>query len=189
MDNDSYTYNVTTRKVKEILIQNNPVTVGKKLSLWDKLEKHKLLIQNSVIYTDGSWKDDRTTTEKLFRIDRKKSISSAAVVIVSKHDNWKTGGIITVRIDAGTTNVKEQITNAFTMEAVAILAAAQISEWAKTEIDITTDCKAVMDKLNYAYMDSWAHHEQVQIPKAIKLLYKKNIKWTRSHPELRKNVN
>ena len=35
------------------------------------------------------------------------------------------------------------------MEAAAILAAAQIAEWAKTEIDITTDCKAVMDKLNF----------------------------------------
>ena len=69
MDNDSYTYNVTTRKVKDILIQNNPATVGKKLSLWERLETHKMLIQNSVIYTDESWKDDRTTTEKLFRID------------------------------------------------------------------------------------------------------------------------
>ena len=73
MGNDSYTYNVTTRKVKDILIQSNPVTVGKKLSLWERLEKHKMLIQNSVIYTDGFWKDDRTTTEKLFRIDRKKA--------------------------------------------------------------------------------------------------------------------
>jgi len=30
MDNDSYTYNVTTRKVKDILIQNNPTTIVKK---------------------------------------------------------------------------------------------------------------------------------------------------------------
>jgi hypothetical protein len=72
MDNDSYTCNVTTRKVKDILIQNNPATVKKKKSLWEKLEKHLMLIQNSVIYTDGSWKDDRSTTKKLFKIDRKK---------------------------------------------------------------------------------------------------------------------
>ena len=111
------------------------------------------------------------------------------MVIVSNNENWKMGGIVTIRIVADTTNVKEQITNAFTMEAVAILAAAQISKWAETEIDITTDCKAVMEKLNYAYMDSWAHHGQVQLLKAIKLIYKKKIKWTRSHPELRKNVN
>jgi ribonuclease HI len=189
MDNDSYTYNVTTRKVIDILIQNNPVTVGKKLSLWERLEKHKTLVQNSVIYTDGSWKDDRNTTEKLFRIDRKKSISSAAVVIVSNKENWKMGEIITLRIVADTINVKEQISNAFTMETIAILAAAQISKWAETEMDITTDCKAVMDKLNYAYMDSWAHHGQAQLLKAITLIYKKKIKWTRSHPELRKNVN
>ena len=75
------------------------------------------------------------------------------------------------------------------MEAIAILAAAQISEWAESELDITTDCKSLMDKLNYAYMDSWAHHGQAQLLKAIKLIYKKKIKWTRSHPELRKNVN
>ena len=30
MDNDSYTYKVTTRKLKEILIQNNPVAIVKK---------------------------------------------------------------------------------------------------------------------------------------------------------------
>ena len=46
-----------------------------------------------------------------------------------------------------------------------------------------------MDKLNYAYMDSWAHHDQAQLLRAIKILYKKKIKWTRSHPELRKNVD
>jgi ribonuclease HI len=103
-------------------------------------------------------------------------------------ENWKREEAVTIRITADTINVKEQITNAFTMEAVALLAAAQISEWAETELDITTDCKAVMDKLNYAYMDSWAHHGQVQILKAIKILYKNKIKWTRSHPELRKNV-
>ena len=99
------------------------------------------------------------------------------------------GEIITLRIAADTTNVKEQITNAFTMEAIAILAAAQISEWAESELDITTDCKSLMEKINYAYMDSWAHHGQAQLLKAIKLIYKKKIKWTRSHPELRENVN
>jgi hypothetical protein len=69
MDNDSYTYNVTTRKVKEILTQNNPVAIVKKTSIWERLEKHRMLIQNGVIYTDGSWKDDRTITEKMFKID------------------------------------------------------------------------------------------------------------------------
>ena len=148
-----------------------------------------MLIQNVVIYTDGSWKDDRTKTEKMFRMDKKKSISSAAVIIMGNSENWKLGEAITVRITAETINVKEQITNAFTMEAVAILAAAQIYKWAEVEIDITTDCKAVMDKLNYAYMDSWTHHGQAQLLKAIKIIYKKKIKWTRSHPEQRKNVD
>ena len=128
MDNDSYTYNVTTRKVKEILTQNNPVSKVKNTSIWDSLEKHRMLIQNGVIYTDGSWKDDRPTTEKMFRMDKRKSLSSAAVVIMERSENWKMGEAITIRITADTINVKEQVTNAFTMEAVAILTAAQISK-------------------------------------------------------------
>ena len=68
MDNNSYTYNVTTRKVKDVMVQNNPVTVVKKTSIWETFERHKMLIQNGVIYTDGSWKDDRTKTELLFRM-------------------------------------------------------------------------------------------------------------------------
>ena len=135
-----------------------------------------MLIQNGVIYTDGSWKDDRTITEKMFKIDKRKSLSSAAVVIMGSSENWKIEEAVTIRITADTINVKEHIPNAFTMEAIAILAAAQISKWAEAEIDITTDCKAVMDKLNYANMDSWAHHGQAHILRASKLLYKKKIK-------------
>jgi hypothetical protein len=47
---------------------------------------------------------------------------------------------ITIRLTAETENVKEQLTKAFTMEAIAILAAAQIVEWFKIDVEITTDC-------------------------------------------------
>ena len=75
------------------------------------------------------------------------------------------------------------------MELLAILAATQILAWFNHITDITTDCKGVLDKLNYGYIESWANHGQAQILKTIHMTYKKELKWTRSHPELRKSLN
>ena len=61
-----------------------------------------------------------------------------------------------------------------------MLAAAQIVNWFKISTEITTDCRGVLDKLNYEYVDKWANHSQAQILIAIHKLYSKKLKWTRS---------
>ena len=189
MDNDSYKYEVTTRKVREILYQNTPTTIKSKRSIWEIVSEHAEVILNGTIFTDGSWKDERSTMEKLFRIDAKNNRSSAAVVIIDNSDDWKSREAITINIKAETANVKEQVNNAFTMEATAILAAAQIVSWYKSNARITTDCKGLSDKINFSYTESWANHGQSQILRAIHVLYKGKINWTRSHPEIRKKPN
>ena len=189
MDNDSYKYKITTRKIREILYQNTLTTTKSKRSIWEIVADHAEVILNGTIFTDGLWKDERSAVEKLFRIDTKNSKSSSGVVIMDKTDDWKSREAITIRIMAETENVKEQINNAFTMEATAILAAAQILSWYKSDASVTTDCKGKQDKINLSYPESWANHGQSQILRAIHLLYKQKINWTRSHPELRKKAS
>ena len=121
----------------------------------------------------------------LFRTGERESSASAAVVIISKNDNWKEEEAIVIRLSTRTEDIKNQITKAFIMELLAILAATQILTRFSHITDITTDCKGVLDKLNYGYIDSWANHGQAQILKTIHMTYKKELKWTRSHPELR----
>ena len=188
LSNDDYTYETTTRKVREVLNQNVPTTALEESSIWEILEEHRQLLEKSTIYTDGSWKDMRTKAEKLFRIG-KCCRSSAAVVIISEENEWKDKVALTIRLTASTENVNEQLTKAFTMEAIGILAAAQIANWFKLDTDIITDCRGVLDKINYNYAESWANHGQVQILNAIRKLYNKKLKWTRSHPERRKKPN
>ena len=85
LSNDDYTYETTTRKVREVLNQNVPTTALEESSIWEILEEHRQLLEKSTIYTDGSWKDMRTKAEKIFRIG-KGSRSSAAVVIISEEN-------------------------------------------------------------------------------------------------------
>ena len=114
----------------------------------------------------------RTKAEKLFRLGNS-SRSSAAVVIISEEKEWKEKTALTIRLTASTRNVIEQLTKAFTMEAIGILAAAQIANWFKLDTEIITDCRGVLDKINYNYAESWANHGQVQILNAINKLCKK----------------
>jgi len=175
MDNDDYTYDTTIRRVKEVLNQNIPTTKIKCTSIWENIKDHRELIENGMIYPDGAWKDMRSAKERLFRIGGNNSKASSAVIIMSKENDWKQKEAITIRLTAETENVKEQLTKAFTMEAIAILAAAQIVEWFKTDVEITMDCRGVLDKLNYAYVESWANHGQIQILSTIHNIYKKKI--------------
>ena len=109
------------------------------------LQSKGRIIKNGVIYTDGSWKDQREMKDILFRKSYNLSDASSAVVIIDKEDDWKQKEAITIRITANTPNVKEQLTKAFTMEAIAILAATQILKWYNHEAEITTDCRGVLD--------------------------------------------
>ena len=188
LSNDCYEYDITTRKVKSMLKQNAPTTIVKLKSIWSLLQSKGRIIKNGVIYTDGSWKDQREMKDILFRKSYNLSDASSAVVIIDKEDDWKQKEAITIRITANTSNMKEQLTKAFTMEAIAILAATQILKWYNHEAEITTDCRGVLNKLNYGYVESWANHGQAQILRAIHTNYKKKLNWTRSHPEKRKKV-
>jgi len=125
----------------------------------------------------------------LFRTGEKESRASAAVVIINKSENWKENEAIVIRLKARSDDIKDQIDKAFIMELIAILAATQILNWFNHLADITTDCKGAMDKLNHGYIEAWANNGQAQILKTIYMTYKQELKWTRSHPEIRKNTN
>ena len=73
MGNDNYQYDVTTRRVTDILIQNIPTTTVNRKSIWSILEDKESFIRNGVIYTDGSWKDMRKKENILFRTSENKS--------------------------------------------------------------------------------------------------------------------
>ena len=154
MSNDCYEYDITTRTVKSMLIQNEPTTVVKLKSIWSLLQSREGIIKNGVISTDGSWKDQRELKNILFRNRYNISNASSAVVIIDKEDDWKQKEAITIKITSKTSNIKEQLTKAFTMEAIAILASTQILKWFKHEAEITTDCRGALDKLNFGYVES-----------------------------------
>ena len=136
MSNDSYKYDVTTRRVTDILIQNIPTTMINRNSIWSILEDKESIIKNGVIYTDGSWKDMRKKENILFRTGEKESSASAAVVIVNKSEKWKENEAIVIRLKARSDDIKDQINKAFIMELIAILAATQILSWFNLMADI-----------------------------------------------------
>ena len=119
----------------------------------------------------------------------KDSRGSAVVVLISDCNKWKTKDIITITIKPSTSNIKDQIKNAFTMEVIALLAASQLLKYIGVNRNITTDCKSARDKLNYGYINKWANHGQAQILQAIRNIRKEKILWTRSHPEKRMELN
>jgi hypothetical protein len=178
---------ITTRRIKNILNQNNPIIKITRNSIWKQLIPYSDIIAEGQIFTDGSFTDMSEHNEILFSLNPTKTKTSSAIVIISQHDDWKYKPIITITINPQQEELNQQITKSFTAELIAILGGLQITKQFKMRQDITTDCQSAAKILNPRTPSKWAHHQQSQLLSAINRLQRKDIKWTQSHPEKRKN--
>ena len=75
--------------------------------MWKQLLPYTQILQNSQIFTDGSWTDQTNNTDILFSKRLTQTKTSSAIVIMSKDNDLRDKPIITINITPQTNEIQK----------------------------------------------------------------------------------